>query len=116
MVTGGAFYHRGMLCRIVEVESDRRLWIRFPGEDGGSHGFDLLPVPGGTLVNHTLVQQQHGKQRVLWLLVIRSMHSAVMEGLLDNLELAGTGSHARRPRRFPYARLLRRLLAARAAA
>lgn len=110
-IRGGApLHHRGMLCRIEAAEPGRRLWIAFPPDHGGEHGFTLTRASGGgTVVTHTLRVRQRSADRLSWFLAVRSIHNAVIEAALDNLERAvGDGTLARPARhRHRYAHLLR---------
>ncbi|MFF7245699.1 SRPBCC family protein [Embleya sp. NPDC008237] len=109
---GAPFHHRGMHCRIEAVEPERRLWIAFPPEHGGEHGFTLTRAPGGgTTVTHTLHTRPRGIDRVLWHLAVGSIHNAVIEAVLDNLErTAGDGTLVRTGHhRHRYAHLLRKV-------
>lgn len=71
----------------------------------GTHTLEV--VPGG--LRHTLTGRATGSMRVLWPLVIRWMHDALIEDLLDNAE-AALGSPPARPARWsPWVRLLHAL-------
>ncbi|MET7305336.1 SRPBCC family protein [Embleya sp. NPDC005575] len=109
---GAPFHHRGMRCRIEAVEPEHRLWIAFPPEHGGEHGFTLTRAPGGgTTVTHTLRSHPRGTDRVLWCLVTRAVHNAVIEAVLDNLERTACDGTLARPthRRHRYAHLVRKV-------
>ncbi|MEV7907606.1 hypothetical protein AB0P04_38905, partial [Streptomyces anulatus] len=57
-----------------------------------------------------IVGTVEGRMAVLWPLVIRWMHEALVHDLFDNAERAATGRMSRRPARWSlWVRLLRRL-------
>jgi hypothetical protein len=83
----GAPVHHGLMrYRVGAVEPGRRLWFDTHRAISGGHGFELVPVQGGTLVSHELKGRTAGTFRFLWPLVIRRKHNAVLELILDALE------------------------------
>ncbi|WP_412543872.1 hypothetical protein R8Z50_15690 [Longispora sp. K20-0274] len=89
--------------------------MRFAFEPGrgldGHHEFRLTPQGAGAAqLTHTIDATVTGRMRILWPLVIRWMHEALVGDLFDNAERAATGRIAGRPARWsPWVRLLRRL-------
>lgn len=88
-------------------------WARFrvtaPSGFEGFHEFTVHDRPDGVLLRHTIAMRTRGTGRVSWPLVIRWLHDAILEDLLDTAERATTGT-VRRPARWsPYVRLIRRL-------
>ncbi len=74
----------------------------------GGHAFVLEPAgPSHTLVRHVVDGRTSGPMRLLWPLAVRWLHDAVLEDLLDRVEVA-TGTAPARPARWtPWVRLLR---------
>lgn len=90
-----------------------RQWVllRFTGPRGvdGFHEFAVLPRPDGVELRHTLVIHTRGPARLSWPFVIRWLHDALLEDLLDRAEREVTGT-VRRPARWSwYVRILRGL-------
>jgi hypothetical protein len=89
-------------------------WVRFRFDPRigieGYHELIVREVAGGTELRHLIVAKTHGQMRWRWPLVVRWLHEAVLQDLLDNAERAATGA-VRRPYRWTaYVRLLRRVL------
>ncbi|GAA3444967.1 SRPBCC family protein [Planomonospora venezuelensis] len=82
---GAPVEHDPMRYRVGAVEPCRRLWFDTREMTGG-HGFTLHPAEGGTLVRHEIKGRTTGLFRLLWPVLIRWQHDAVLERLLDNLE------------------------------
>ena len=76
----------------------------------GTHTFSVEPAGASrTVLRHVLRARPIGGMRLLWPLVVRWVHDAVLEDLFDRAEAAvGTGP-ARPARWSPWVRLLRRL-------
>ncbi|GIH61557.1 hypothetical protein [Microbispora siamensis] len=92
LAEGAPVRHGPMRYQVGVVEPGSRLWFDTPGGFSGGHGFTLTPTEGGTLVRHEVKGRTLGAMRLLWPLVIRRRHNAVVEALLDNLdrEVSGT--------------------------
>lgn len=107
--TGG---HDDIRYRVTAYDPGRRVALQFtpPTPLHGWHAFEVEPLPqGGTLLRHVMEGQPYGSMRVLWPLVVRWIHDALLEDLLDNAERAvGTGP-AQPTRWSRWVRLLRRL-------
>jgi hypothetical protein len=91
---GAPVRHGPMRYRVGVVEPGRRLWFDTGRQLSGGHGFDLVPVHGGTLVSHELKGRTAGKFRFLWPLVIRRKHNVVIELILDALERKAARANA----------------------
>ncbi|MDH6678729.1 hypothetical protein M2284_002942 [Rhodococcus sp. LBL1] len=90
-------------------------WIRFRfNGSGGFVGFHELSVrpdgPDRTELSHLLTANAHGKDLLRWLLVLRPLHDALVEDLLDRAERAVAGTVHTPARWSPYVRRLRRIL------
>jgi hypothetical protein len=96
-------------------------WARFSFDHGtgvpGYHEFVVRGVAGGTEVSHLIRGGPlEGRMRLAWPLVVRWLHVALLQDLLDNWERAATGT-VRRPARWsPWVRVVMRFLRQRRAA
>jgi hypothetical protein len=91
----------------LEHERGKLRRYRITGPDGftGWHGWDVT-ANGRSVVRHIVEADCRGWARVLWPLVIRPMHDALHEDILDRAEAAVGGSPA--PREWsPRVRFLR---------
>ncbi|SDM90510.1 hypothetical protein [Allokutzneria albata] len=78
----------------------------------GTHSLEVLPGPrhGTSLLRHTIAGRPEGVMRLLWPLVIRWLHDALLEDLLDRAA-AAVGHPPARPNRWPlWTRLCYRFL------
>jgi hypothetical protein len=76
----------------------------------GTHTFTAAPLSGErTLLRHEMTARMVGGMRVAWPLVVRWLHDAVLEDLLDRAQDAMDAPPARRARYSRYVRLLRGL-------
>lgn len=94
----------------VESVAPRSVVYRFPraGWFRGTHRFDLMAHPDGCELVHTLEGKLHGRGLVLWPAMVRPLHDALVEDVLDRAE-AVTGRPPMEPARHtPYVRFLRR--------
>ena len=94
----------------VETVAPRSVVYRFPrrGWFRGTHRFDLAPHPRGCELVHTLDGTLHGRGLWLWPALVRPLHDALVEDLLDRAESV-TGQAPTEPARHtPYVRFLRR--------
>jgi hypothetical protein len=97
---------------VAEYEPGRR--IRFSFEPGlGLDGYHELLIttegPNRCRLAHTIAATVEGRMRLLWPLMIRWMHEALLQDLLDNAEHAATGRlRGQRSRWSLWVRLLRR--------
>ncbi len=104
--------HDDIRYSVIAYEPGRRVVFGFepPTLLTGRHALEVEPLPDGTaLMRHVLEAQPHGAYRLLLPLVIRWIHDAVIEDLLDRAELAMGRAPARPAAWSPWVRLLRRL-------
>lgn len=109
--------HGRIRYMVTGYEPGRRVEFRFHPAMGldGCHSFEIEPVDGDSCVlRHLVVARPKGRMRVLVPLVVRWLHDALLEDLLDNAERAATGTVIRPYRYTPWVRLLRWLSAPRA--
>ncbi|GAA2984497.1 SRPBCC family protein [Actinokineospora diospyrosa] len=108
--TGG---HGPIRYTCVDYIPGRRVELTF-APDGplvGEHALTLLPgpTPGTSVLRHDITARPRGAGHLLWPLVIRWLHDALVEDLLDNAERAVGHPPAHKARWSPWVRLLRRL-------
>ncbi len=94
----------------VESVAPRSVVYRFPrkGWFRGTHRFDLAPHPDGCELTHTLEGTLHGRGLLLWPLLVRPLHDALVEDVLDRAEAVSGKSPMEPARHGPYVRFLRR--------
>jgi hypothetical protein len=94
----------------VESVAPRRVVYRFParGWFRGTHRFDLLPHPQGCELVHTLEGTLHGRGRLLWPAMVRPLHDALVEDVLERAWRVSGGPPTDRARHTSYVRFLRR--------
>jgi hypothetical protein len=94
----------------VESVAPRRVVYRFPSRSWfrGTHAFDLVPHPQGCELVHTLDGTTHGIGLVLWPLVVRPLHDALLEDVLDRAESSLGAPPASPAVHTGYVRFLRR--------
>ncbi len=105
--TGG---HGPIRYRVSEYEPGRRVRFEFAPDTGlrGHHELVVEPRPGGSSVlRHRIEATARTGTRLTWPLVIRPVHDALVEDLLDNAEQAATGRRLPARRWSPWVRLLR---------
>lgn len=73
----------------------------------GTHTFHVLPEGGGSVLRHELAATPSGRMRLAWPVVVRWLHDALIEDLLDRAEAELHGAVARPARWSPWVRLLR---------
>jgi hypothetical protein len=102
--------HSDIRYAVQAYEPGRRVVFRFDPACGleGTHTFDVQPRPGGVLLRHDLTARALGGTRLLWPLVIRSVHDAVVEDAFDRVHERFVPGRQRTPW-SPYVRLLRRM-------
>jgi hypothetical protein len=102
--------HGPIRYRVAGYDPGRRVAFRFtrmPGLDGGHH-LEAEPAAGGAvLLRHVAEGRLGGRMLVAWPLVIRPLHNALIQDLLDRAELAVTGTVASPNRWSRWVRLLR---------
>ncbi|MEJ7703100.1 MAG: hypothetical protein WKF47_05360 [Geodermatophilaceae bacterium] len=102
--------HDEIRYAVSAYEPGRRVTFRFHPVTGldGFHALEVEPIDGATCVlRHVLEAQPRGRMRLLTPTVVRWLHDAVVEDLLDNAERAATGTVARPYRYSVWVRLLR---------
>jgi hypothetical protein len=111
----GASGGHGPIRYYVEELETGRVCFRFTGPRGltGTHQFTVETADPGCQLRHTIDGEAHGPMLLLWPLVIRPLHDALLEDALDRAELAGTGAIAAPASWSCRVRLLRHLLAPR---
>ncbi|MEK6974731.1 MAG: SRPBCC family protein [Candidatus Thermoplasmatota archaeon] len=94
----------------VESVAPRSVVYRFPSKGWfrGTHRFDVVPHPKGSELVHTLEGTLHGKGLLLWPGMVRPLHDALLEDVLDRAEAASGTPPARQAQHTPYVRFLRR--------
>ncbi len=108
--------HDGIRYVVSAYEPGRRVEFRVHPVTrlDGFHAFEVESIDERSCVlRHVLVVRPRGRMRILMPLVVRWLHDAVLEDLLDNAERAATGSVARPYRYSAWVRLLRWLAARR---
>ncbi|GGK81405.1 hypothetical protein Ppa06_48690 [Planomonospora parontospora subsp. parontospora] len=109
--------HGPIRYSVTEYEPGRRLRFSFDPELGLDGHHELVITAEGadrSRLTHTIVGTTRGRMRILWPLLIRWLHEALMQDLFDNAERAAAGRLSRRPARWSvWVRLLRRVRSAR---
>ncbi|MFF0574984.1 SRPBCC family protein [Streptosporangium saharense] len=104
--------HGPIRYSVSEREPGRRLRFVFDpalGLDGHHEFLVVAEGPDRCRLTHTILGTARGRMRVLWPLVIRWLHEALVHDLFDNIERAAT-ARVNHPNRWsPWVRLLRRL-------
>lgn len=81
----------------------------------GEHRFEIIPKSDGCIeLRHTISARAHGMARILWPLIIRPLHDALLEDCLDKAEFELSGGLPDKPARWSlWVRLLRGVIGAR---
>ncbi len=91
---------RGFLCEeVIDYRPGERLAFRVtsPEQLHGKHRFEVEPAgERQTVLRHVLDVAPDGAGRLLWPLVVRPLHDALLEDILDRAETAVGGSPAPR--------------------
>ena len=106
----GATGGHGPIRYAVEAHTPGTLVsFRFAPSSGvdGTHAFRVLPGGDGSVLRHELRAGTHGWMRLAWPGVVRWLHDALIEDLLDRAEDELHGSVARPARWSPWVWLLR---------
>ena len=105
--------HDRIRYSVAEYEPGRRLRFAFDPRPGLVGYHELLITaegPDRCRLVHTVAGRCRGRMLVLWPLVIRWLHEALVQDLFDNAEAAATGRPPAHPARWsPWVRLLRRV-------
>lgn len=108
----GAKGGHGPVRYMVESVAPRQVVYRFPrkGWFRGTHQFDLVAHAGadGCELVHTLRGTLHGRGLLLWPGLVRPLHDALLEDVMDRAEQAAGRSPVRPARHSAYVRFLRR--------
>ena len=112
-VAGG---HGPIRYRVAEYEPGRRVVFEFtpPTPLRGTHALEVRPGsrPGTAVLRHEIVGRLVGLGLLSWPLVIRWLHDAVLEELLDRAGYAVGDPPARPASWSPWVRVCRLLLGA----
>jgi hypothetical protein len=77
------------------VEYVPRVAVKFrfnrPAGYDGYHEFRILPRAGGVTLRHTLIMQTRGSASWSWLLVLRPLHDALLQDLMDRASSYSSG-------------------------
>ena len=94
----------------VESVAPRHVVYRFPSKGWfrGTHAFHLRDHPNGTELVHTLDGSTHGIGLVLWPLLVRPLHDALLEDVLDRAERSAGRAPVPPANHSGYVRFLRR--------
>ncbi|GGK33495.1 hypothetical protein GCM10010124_27780 [Pilimelia terevasa] len=101
---GAAGGHGAIRYRVTRYEPGRLLACAFDPAIGltGVHVFEVQERgPDRCVIRHRLEGRPTGAMRLLWPLLVRQCHDAVVEHLLDNAERHVTGG-VRAPVRYPW--------------
>lgn len=111
VAVGAAGGHGPIRYHVTAYEPGKMVEFTFDPTLGlhGTHSFYIEPAgPSRTLLRHVIEGRLTGSVRLLWPLVIRWLHDAVLEDLLDRAE-AAVGTEPARPARWsPWVRLWQR--------
>ncbi|GAB1640012.1 DUF2867 domain-containing protein [Krasilnikovia sp. MM14-A1259] len=100
---GASGGHGSIRYRVTGYEPGRRVEFTFVAPTGivGTHVLEVEPTgPDTSVLRHRLAGRLTGSMRLLWPLLVRTLHDTVLEHLLDNAEHALTGA-VRSPYRYP---------------
>lgn len=113
LAVGASGGHATIRYTVIEYERGRRVVFRFdkPTPVEGTHAFDVLAgdEPGTMVVRHTIQGTTSGTSVLLWAFVIRWVHDALIEDLLDWAEFDADARPPRGSNWSPWVRMLRRL-------
>lgn len=105
---GAACHHDHIRYTVTEYQPGQRVWFAFTEIDlHGGHGLEVLKEEGATRLRHTLRARPRRSMRILWPLIVRPVHDAILEDLLDNAEREVTGTVASPHRYSRWIRVLR---------
>ncbi len=111
LAIGAAGGHGPIRYHVDEIDPER-VRFRFSRPRGltGVHEFIVEKADPGCRLSHLIDGEIHGRMLLLWPLVIRPLHDALIEDALDRAEAAVTGAAATPARWSFQVRLLRLLL------
>jgi hypothetical protein len=108
--------HATVRYHVTDYEPGRRVRFAFAPGDGlvGWHELSVAPDgPEACVLTHDMGGRLERSDVVMWPLVVRWLHDALIEDLLDNAERAATGTVRRPYRRPAWAELWRTLMSER---
>lgn len=115
---GGSGGHGPIRYTVTDHQPGARTTFTFENEGlsrglVGTHTFELEPLGADSFVaRHVIDATLRWPAIVLWPLVIRPLHDALVEDALDNFEKETTSTVANPNRHSPYVRFLRSILPA----
>ena len=119
LAVGARGGHGQIRYRVTEWEPGQYARFDFEGMPGltGFHAMRIETWPGNTCrLEHRIEAKTSGTMQLIWPLMIRWLHDALVEDLLDNAELLATGRPpAKRNQWSWWVRVLRRRMPAPAA-
>ncbi len=85
--------HGPIRYAVIEHLPGRRAVFRFAPRMGmeGTHTLEVLDTGDAVVLRHLLEGRPSGRMRLIWPLVIRPLHDALIEDLLDGAEAALAG-------------------------
>jgi hypothetical protein len=104
--------HAAIRYEVTAHDPGRRVRFTFaPGIGArGTHTLTVTPLGADrALLRHDMAAHFEGRMRLVWPLVVRWLHDALLDDLLDRAEDAVGAPPARRARHSAWVRLLRRL-------
>lgn len=112
LAVGSQGGHADVRYHVESVTPGTSLVFRFEPPTGldGVHRFDLEPAGNATTVRHTIDATPTGAMRVVWPLVVRWIHDAVVEDAFDNVEAVLRNEQVTRRRPNAYVRELVRMV------
>ena len=114
LAVGAAGGHGPIRYTVQDYQRGRRVVCRFDSAMGlvGFHALDVLPglKSGRVILRHEIIARTKGRGRLLWPLVFRWLHDALLEDLLDGAAMA-VGQATAKPARWSW--WVRRLRASR---
>lgn len=103
LVVGARGGHGPIHYTVADYAPGHRARFRFsPRIFDGHHGFEVTDQDGTTVLRHVLEARTRGAMRLLWPVVVRRWHDALIEDALDRAEaeLAGRPWRYRRHNRW----------------
>lgn len=103
--------HGPIRYSVTAYEPGARIRFGFDPAIGfdGYHELRVEPIgPRRGRLVHDVVGRTRGRMRLFWPLALRWLHGALLQDLLDNAQLAATGTLACPARQSAWVRLLRR--------
>ncbi|MBT2399958.1 DUF2867 domain-containing protein [Streptomyces sp. ISL-100] len=117
LAVGAVGGHGPVRLSVSAYEPGRHVRFTFAPPDNGFHEMTVEPLgPERCVVRHVLEQDLRGADFLLWLTVVKAVHSTVVEEVFDNIERVAAGGVERPVRWSPWVRLLNRLAWGRAVA